>query len=213
MSKIIVELIDSMGSDLTVANTARVSFDKWKDVFDAKDTKLIEYLAKHEHTSPFRHTRLTLRCKAPIFLARQLGKHQVSMDWNEVSRRYVDTGIEFFEPEYRSRPEGGIKQGSGDVHPDSNKWEAITFDTHANLLAIYDAMIADGVAPEQARGILPQNMMTSWIWSGSLLGFFHLWRLRTDTHAQIEAQQFAEQVGAICEQLFPISWNALKEAK
>lgn len=208
-----VELVDHMGTDLSVSNSARVSFSKWKDELEEGDTKLINYLAKHEHTSPFRHTRITLRCEAPIWLARQLGKHQVSMDWNEVSRRYVDSGIEIFEPIYRSRPEGGIKQGSGDKHPNHEKWAAITYDTHMNLIATYEAMIADGVAPEQARGILPQNMMTTWIWSGSLLGFFHLWRLRSDSHAQVEAQQFAQQVADICEQLFPISWAALKEAK
>lgn len=208
-----VELIDHMGTDLSVSNSARVSFSKWKDELEEGDTKLINYLAKHEHTSPFRHTRITLRCEAPIWLARQLGKHQVSMDWNEVSRRYVDTGFEFFVPEYRERPDGSIKQGSGARHPESRYWVNETNRLHDIALSVYDAMIADGVAPEQARGVLPQNMMTTWIWSGSLLGFFHLWRLRSDSHAQVEAQQFAQQVADICEQLFPISWAALKEAK
>ena len=208
-----VELVDHMGTDLSVSNSARVSFSKWKDELEEGDTKLIKYLAKHEHTSPFRHTRITLRCEAPIWLARQLGKHQVSMDWNEVSRRYVDTGFEFFVPEYRERPDGSIKQGSGITHQLSNSYQAETRLFHRDALALYNAMIADGVAPEQARGILPQNMMTTWIWSGSLLGFFHLWRLRSDSHAQVEAQQFAQQVANICEQLFPISWTALKEAK
>ena len=208
-----VELVDHMGTDLSVSNSARVSFSKWKDELEEGDTKLINYLAKHEHTSPFRHTRITLRCEAPIWLARQLGKHQVSMDWNEVSRRYVDTGFEFFVPEYRERPEGGIKQGSGGIHPANEAWKNLTINHQERSLELYERMIESGVAPEQARGILPQNMMTTWIWSGSLLGFFHLWRLRSDSHAQVEAQQFAQQVADICEQLFPISWNALKEAK
>lgn len=208
-----VELVDHMGTDLSVSNSARVSFSKWKDELEEGDTKLINYLAKHEHTSPFRHTRITLRCEAPIWLARQLGKHQVSMDWNEVSRRYVDTGIEFFVPEYRERPEGGIKQGSGGIHPANKAWKNLTINHQERSLELYERMIESGVAPEQARGILPQNMMTTWIWSGSLLGFFHLWRLRSDSHAQVEAQQFAQQVADICEQLFPITWNALKEAK
>ena len=208
-----VELVDHMGTDLSVSNSARVSFSKWKDELEEGDTKLINYLAKHEHTSPFRHTRITLRCEAPIWLARQLGKHQVSMDWNEVSRRYVDTGFEFFVPEYRERPEGGIKQGSGGIHPANEAWKNLTINHQERSLELYKRMIESGVAPEQARGILPQNMMTTWIWSGSLLGFFHLWRLRSDSHAQVEAQQFAQQVADICEQLFPISWNALKEAK
>ena len=208
-----VELVDHMGTDLSVSNSARVSFSKWKDELEEGDTKLINYLAKHEHTSPFRHTRITLRCEAPIWLARQLGKHQVSMDWNEVSRRYVDTGFEFFVPEYRERPEGGIKQGSGGIHPANEAWKNLTINHQERSLELYKRMIESGVAPEQARGILPQNMMTTWIWSGSLLGFFHLWRLRSDSHAQVEAQQFAQQVADICEQLFPISWTALKEAK
>ena len=208
-----VELVDHMGTDLSVSNSARVSFSKWKDELEEGDTKLINYLAKHEHTSPFRHTRITLRCEAPIWLARQLGKHQVSMDWNEVSRRYVDSGIEFFVPEYRERPEGGIKQGSGGIHPSNKAWKNLTINHQERSLELYERMIESGVAPEQARGILPQNMMTTWIWSGSLLGFFHLWRLRSDSHAQVEAQQFAAQVADICEQLFPISWTALKEAK
>ena len=208
-----VELVDHMGTDLSVSNSARVSFSKWKDELEEGDTKLINYLAKHEHTSPFRHTRITLRCEAPIWLARQLGKHQVSMDWNEVSRRYVDTGFEFFVPDYRERPEGGIKQGSGGIHPANEAWKNLTINHQERSLELYERMIESGVAPEQARGILPQNMMTTWIWSGSLLGFFHLWRLRSDSHAQVEAQQFAQQVAGICEQLFPISWTALKEAK
>ena len=208
-----VELVDHMGTDLSVSNSARVSFSKWKDELEEGDTKLINYLAKHEHTSPFRHTRITFRCEAPIWLARQLGKHQVSMDWNEVSRRYVDTGIEFFVPEYRERPEGRIKQGSGGIHPANEAWKNLTINHQERSLELYKRMIESGVAPEQARGILPQNMMTTWIWSGSLLGFFHLWRLRSDSHAQVEAQQFAQQVADICEQLFPISWAALKEAK
>ena len=208
-----VELVDHMGTDLSVSNSARVSFSKWKDELEEGDTKLINYLAKHEHTSPFRHTRITLRCEAPIWLARQLGKHQVSMDWNEVSRRYVDTGFEFFVPEYRERPEGGIKQGSGGIHPANEAWKNLTINHQERSLELYERMIESGVAPEQARGILPQNMMTTWIWSGSLLGFFHLWRLRSDSHAQVEAQQFAQQVADICEQLFPISLAALKEAK
>lgn len=208
-----VELVDHMGTDLSVSNSARVSFSKWKDELEEGDTKLINYLAKHEHTSPFRHTRITLRCEAPIWLVRQLGKHQVSMDWNEVSRRYVDSGIEFFVPEYRERPEGGIKQGSGGIHPANEAWKNLTINHQERSLELYKRMIESGVAPEQARGVLPQNMMTTWIWSGSLLGFFHLWRLRSDSHAQVEAQQFAQQVADICEQLFSISWAALKEAK
>src|SRR5690554_4039549 len=115
-AKIQIELLSHMGDDLTTSNVARVSFNKWKTEFDNKDVSLIHYLASHEHTSPFRHNCIQLRCKAPLFLARQLQKHQAGLSWNEVSRRYVDVDIEFFVPSsWRSRPADGIKQGSGDV--------------------------------------------------------------------------------------------------
>lgn len=208
-----VELIDSMGDDLRVANVARVSFDKWKEEFDAGDARLIDYLAKHEHTSPFRHTAITLRCSAPIWLARQLGKHQVGMSWNEVSRRYVDTGIELHLPtELRVRPVGGIKQGSGAAHEQSAELVALMDDAQRYSMCIYQYLIDKGVAPEQARGVLPQNMMTSWVWTGSLTSFFHMYRLRADSHAQVEAQQFAELVRNVIEPIFPHCWSALTNA-
>lgn len=209
-----VELIDSMGDDLRVANVARVSFDKWKEELDEKDVKLIDYLARHEHTSPFRHTAVTLRCSAPIWLARQLGKHQVGMSWNEVSRRYVDTGFEFFMPRYRLRPDGSIKQGSGGEFPYHCQMmlQRQTAELHDAALAVYEEMLAAGVAPEQARGVLPQNMMTSWVWTGSLTSFFHLYRLRADGHAQVEAQHFAELVKQAIEPIFPHCWSALTDA-
>lgn len=204
-----VELTNHMGDDLTVANVARVSFNKWKEEFDEKDARLIDYLARHEHTSPFRHTAITLRCSAPIWLARQLGKHQVGMSWNEVSRRYVDDNFEFYVPEYRERPEGSLKQGSGGKHHECKHWMQKTADMHEAALALYDEMLADGVAPEVARGVLPQNMMTTWIWTGSLTAFYHLWRLRADGHAQVEAQEFARKVEAAVAPLFPHCWEAL----
>lgn len=211
-SPISVELIDSMGDDLRVANVARTSFAKWKEESDESDVKLINYLARHEHTSPFRHTAITLRCSVPIFLARQLGKHQIGMSWNEESRRYVDTGIKLYKhEEYRARPEGGIKQGSAGVHPKNAKWQEASAEVHGLCLRIYEKMIADGVAPEQARGILPQDMMVTFIWTGSLTAFAHMCRLRMDGHAQKEAQVFAKMVSDIIEPIFPVSWKALHE--
>lgn len=128
MSEIKVELIDSMGDDLRIANVARVSFNNWKEEFDEKDARLIDYLARHEHTSPFRHTAITIRCKAPVFVARQLGKHQVGLSWNEVSRRYVDVGVEFYVPDgWRSRPDNGIKQGSGELLGNTTVQETVGF--------------------------------------------------------------------------------------
>lgn len=208
-----VELVDSMGSDITVANVARVSFNKWKDEFDAKDEGLIKFLAEHQHTTPFRHPQVMLRCTAPIYIARQLGKHQVGMSWNEVSRRYVDEEPTFhYDPLLRMRPEGGIKQGSSqDV---TEAW-GVEFDgidaSYYMYVAkgLYEQMLADGVAPEVARTFLPQNMDTTWIWTGSLYGFFHVWKLRKDTHAQLEAQQFADELYKVIQPLFPVSWDAL----
>lgn len=222
MTQIKVELVDSMGDDLRVANVARVSFAKWKEEFDDKDARLIDYLASHEHSSPFRHTAISLRCKAPVFLARQLGKHQAGLSWNEVSRRYVDAGIEFFVPDsWRSRPADGIKQGSGtdeiDYYSGSDDYgwyEGSVKNDYLNALqacqTCYDVMIEAGVAPEMARMVLPQSMMVDWVWTGNLLAFFHVYRLRAGEGAQLEAKVFAEQLEAIIEPLFPHCWSALK---
>lgn len=216
MSSIKVELVDYMGSDLTVANVARVSFDKWKEEFDNKDERLINFLAKHRHETPFRHCQISVRCEAPIFIARQLGKHQVGMSWNEVSRRYVDQGIKFFkQKEWRKRPEGGIKQGSSsDVVQflDGTPVETCVNLFEQRALHLYEEMLKAGVAPELARQILPQSMMTTWIWTGSLTSFLHVYKLRIDGHAQVEAQEFARALEAAIQPLFPISWEALKGA-
>lgn len=211
-SPISVELIDSMGDDLRVANVARTSFAKWKEESDENDVRLINYLARHEHTSPFRHTAITLRCSVPIFLARQLGKHQIGMSWNEESRRYVDTGIKLYEhADYRARPEGGIKQGSGGIHPESGLWRDAVDLHNQKTLRLYHDLIVGGVAPEQARGVLPQDMMVTFIWTGSLTAFAHMCRLRMDGHAQKEAQVFAKMVSDIIEPIFPVIWKALHE--
>lgn len=213
MTQIEVKLVDSMGDDLRVANAARVSFNKWKGELDEGDVGLINYLARHEHTSPFRHTAITLRCKAPVFLARQLGKHQVGLSWNEVSRRYVDAGVEFFVPDYwRSRPDGSVKQGSGGAHSHSEYFSHEYQQFVVRCKDIYDEMIEGGVAPEMARMVLPQSMMVDWMWTGSLTAFFHVWRLRIDNHAQLEAQEFAQRLEETIQPIFPHSWKALKNA-
>lgn len=216
-----VELLEVMGNDLMVANAARVSFDNWKREFDSSDARLIAYLAKHEHTSPFRHPQIQIRCHAPIFLARQLQKHVVGLTWNEVSRRYVDTGIELYTPEsWRSRPTDGMKQGSGTeevtsvaismgdtthvFHPDD-----LVKQFYDNAMQMYSCLIENNVAPEQARMVLPQSMMTSWVWTGSLMAFAHVYKLRIDSHAQREANEFAQKLGEVLEPLFPISWRAI----
>ena len=204
-----VDLIDSMGSDLTVVNAARVSFDKTSSTLDDKDIKLINYLANHNHWSPFSHCFLQFRIKAPIFIARQLGKHQVGLSWNEVSRRYVDSEPEFYEPEtWRGKPEN-VKQGS-DGEAKSQYFPNLYVEDVTQLaLTNYNKMIIQGVAPEMARMILPQNMYTEWYWSGSLYAFSRVCKLRLDKTSQVEVQQVARQISAYCTTKFTHSWNAL----
>jgi thymidylate synthase (FAD) len=239
------ELIDHMGTDLTVVNAARVSFDKeseWErqhfdyiskeedvDLRELKndDVKLINYLANHGHWTPFSHCTITLRETVPIFVARQRFKHMVGFAYNEVSRRYVDDAPEFYTPEvWRSKPVNA-KQGSGTeviewlYHEEHEVWdepqspfistsikeEYAHFIEYAEYL--YKLMIDNGVAPEQARMILPQSMYTSYYTTGSLAAWARAYKLRTDSHAQLEIQELAKQWNDIIQPLFPVSWAAL----
>jgi len=206
-----------MGSDLTVVNAARVSFNKEAKEFTDRDTKLINYLATHEHWSPFAHCFASFRVNAPVFVARQLQKHTVGLSWNEVSRRYVDSAPTFYTPEaWRKRAEN-VKQGSSEeavgilrsrMHGDQTVADAVArLQYHAEEL--YAEMIEVGVCPEQARMVLPQSMMTEWIWSGSLYAFARVCNLRLDSHTQKETQLVAQQISSHMESLFPVSWNAL----
>jgi len=221
-----VDLVDHMGTDLTVVNAARVSFDKasdWKldfskdhkfgdNVLSDADTKLIHYLAKHNHWSPFAHTSIQLRIKAPIFVARQLVKHVVGGVWNEVSRRYVDSEPEFYFPEvWRGRPTDGAKQGSsGEVtHVHGVLVSHGAQYAASTALGTYNQLIDGGVAPEQARMILPQNMMTEWYWTGSLMFFARVCKERLASGAQAETRDVASLIAREVELLFPVSWNAL----
>lgn len=221
-----VTLIDSCGTDLSVVNAARVSFEKESEAviiktpigdgnamlsftLNDRDKKLVSYLAKHKHTSPFNHAFASFRVKAPVFVARQLVKHKF-LPWNEVSRRYVDSEPEFFIPDgYRARAEN-VKQGSADTF--------VPFLTDpvrrasANALTIYNAMLQQGVCPEQARMVLPLNAMTEWIWSGTLGAWADMCRLRLDPHAQFESRLVAQKISEEMKQLFPVSWEALLEA-
>jgi thymidylate synthase (FAD) len=188
------ELIDAMGTDLTVVNTARVSFNKQSTSLSTKDIKLIKYLAKHNHWTPFAHVQVQFRIKAPIFVARQLVKHQVGLVWNEVSRRYVDTDPEFYTPKvWRSRPEGSIKQGSGTALPTfSSISAALEYWRALNVISeIYKDLLSEGVAPEQARMILPQSMYTEWVWTGSLVSFARIVKQRLHEGAQEETKEIA----------------------
>lgn len=260
------ELIEAMGSDLTVVNAARVSFDKESEwarfdchecqnsvkkacsdncdcvkqgartdgpTLSVGDSKLISYLAKHGHFTPFTHPQITLRETVPIFVARQRFKHVVGFTYNEVSRRYVDDEPKFYVPEvWRSRPEGSVKQGSGlngivkvpykvcinkdrveDTEPEYRK-EMVPVDNvvkyvNAAALSAYKALISGGVAPEQARMVLPQSMYTSYYVTGSLAAFARMCKQRLDPHAQHEIQELAKMVDEIIRPLYPESWKAL----
>tara|TARA_R110001606_G_scaffold3587_1_gene16063 strand:- start:204 stop:869 length:666 start_codon:yes stop_codon:yes gene_type:complete len=217
MTQIKATYVDHMGSDLSVVNAARVSFGKKSSLeepfedcdasllrLNKGDTKLIEYLAKHKHISPFGHAFATFHVKSPIFVARQLVKHKF-LRWNEISRRYVDDEPEFYVPEvWRGRSEDKKQGSEGVSHPPM--WKDATM---AQVLDLYNYMIDDGVAPEQARMVLPQSTMTEWYWSGSLDAFADMCRLRCASDTQYETRVVADQINTEMFKLFPVSWDAL----
>lgn len=223
-----VELIDNMGSDLSVVNAARVSFDKgsdwnyWNDdgkvkkYMKPKDVKLIEYLAKHKHWSPFSHPQVQFRIKAPIFVARQLGKHQVGLAWNEISRRYVDTTPEFFFPEVWRKYSEDKKQGSSneiiDINPENQMVDPYESSVKTALWT-YDYLLEKGVCPEQARMVLPQAAYTQWFWTGSLYAFSRICNLRMAKDSQEETREIAKGIDKHCKKLYPVSWEALKRSE
>lgn len=205
MSQITATYIDHMGSDLSVVNAARVSFGKSHAEFDpVRDTKLINYLAKHKHISPFGHAFASFHVKAPIFVARQLVKHKF-LRWNEVSRRYVDDEPEFYVPDqWRGKAEN-IKQGSAGVVSTQSDPNFVNYTT----LRTYNEMLAEGVAPEMARMVLPTSQLTEWIWSGSLDAFADMCRLRCASDTQYETRLVADDISKKMSELFPVSWAAL----
>lgn len=233
MAEIKAEYIDHMGNDLRAVNAARVSFDKESGEFTYRkeypkgsDEALVSYLAKHNHWTPFAHCIITLRETVPIFVARQRFKHMVGFTYNEVSRRYVDDEPEFYVPDvWRSRPEGSVKQGSGSgivttvrmEHPgDAGGYDSKVKDSYRNLLeyaeTLYQGMLKAGVAPEQARMVLPQSMMTSYYVTGSLAAFARAYKQRIDPHAQKEIQDLAVQWDEIIRPLYPHAWSAMVDA-
>ena len=243
--------IDHMGSDLSVVNAARVSFGKkseWNPNYRdepplyPKDEKLIKYLAKHKHISPFGHSFASFHVKAPIFVARQLVKHKF-LRWNEISRRYVDSDPEFYEPDIWRGRSVDKKQGSSgvleldkmyahgeyehikDVFEKEPKKYGVYKDSlvpdlsildevhecDEDTISIYRKLIAAGVAPEQARMVLPQSTMTEWYWSGSLDAFADMCNLRCKNDTQYETRVVANKISKKLLDLFPVSWEALKE--
>ena len=212
-----VTYIDHMGSDISVVNAARVSFGKKSEwmprihygeqlVLKPKDAKLIKYLAKHKHKSPFNHTFVTFHVKAPIFVARQLQKHEY-MPWNEVSRRYVDSEPEFYMPDVWRGRSADKKQGSDGELRCPIRPEAM----YRDALDHYKVMIDWGICPEQARMVLPQSMMTEWYWSGTLFAFAKMCSLRLKSDTQEETQLVAQKVALTMAKIYPVSWDALME--
>lgn len=205
-------LINHMGDDLSVVNAARVSFHKESTQFSESDAKLIAYLAKHKHYSPFNHTFVSFRVKAPIFVARQLVKHEY-LPWNEVSRRYVSDDPEFHEIQFRWAAEN-VKQGSGGAVDalTQAKAENIFWESVDISLKAYTDLLALGIAAEQARAVLPTDTMTEWIWSGTLKAFAKMLKLRLDPHAQKEAQEITLLIRDQILPHFPVSLPALLES-
>lgn len=234
-----VDYVSHMGNDLMVVNAARVSFDKESEwCFDVetgevvedeaykKDVKLIKYLAKHGHWTPFGHPQICLRMKAPVPIRTQCFKHKQGFIENEVSRRYVDDEPEFFLPSsWRGRPTNGAKQGSSDEtittftvfdcdRQQNYKDQPVNMEYNnfcMNAVSLYNDMIKAGIAPEQARFVLPQGMYTEWYWTGSLAAYARFANLRLDSHAQGEVRDLAQMVSDVIAPLFPVSWRALVE--
>lgn len=203
---------------------AEAMLEKGEDeALSYNDHRLINFLAEEYHLLPFRHPHITLRCKVPLFVARQLGKSQVGFTWSEESRRYIDSAPEFYWPSKWRKRAADKKQGSSDeaseyMHDEKHGggiWdtvdEYVRDEVIGSAIRIYKAMIKEGVAPEQARMILPQNMMVNFVWTGSLLAWFHLYDQRTGHGAQRETAEFAEMVKREIAPLYPASWEALEE--
>jgi thymidylate synthase (FAD) len=211
LDKGFVRYIDHMGSDLMVVNAARVSFAKEVSQFTDKDEKLINYLSKHKHWTPFAHPQICLHIKAPISIRTQLFKHKVGFVENEVSRRYVKDDPEYYVPTWRSAPTDGAKQGSSDFMVGTTMQDETYRNACDDALDTYRDLLSAGVAPEQARFALPQGTYTEWWWTGSLSAYARVCKLRSDSHAQWEVREYAKAISDIVEPFFPYSWKALRE--
>lgn len=208
-----VELIDAMGGDIRVCNAARVSFNKEKDIFEESDERLLDFLAREKHFTPFTHVMLTFRIKMPIFIARQWFKHQVGFTRNEVSRRYVDYAPEYFIPTLWRHRAANKKQGSSnEVSFDSAEISNGAKNLNNLCTATYDYLLNDkNICPEQARMILPQNMYTEFYETASLAGYARIMGLRDKPDAQLEVQQYAKAIDKLIKEVAPCSWAALKK--
>lgn len=233
LDKGFVHLVDHMGSDLTVCNAARVSFNKETDwaidieavkrldesassyhredvqVLKEKDQKLIKYLAEHGHWTPFAHPQITLRIKAPISIRTQFFKHKQGFVENEISRRYVSFEPEFYSPYWRGKPTDGAKQGSEDFIEIKPEIQQTFNNMMFGCMKSYNDLLESGVAPEQARFVLPQAMYTEWYWTGSLAAYMRFVNQRQEDHAQWEIRQYASAIREIVSSLYPWSTKYL----
>lgn len=223
-----IKFVDKMGDDFRVFEAAKATLGGEEESGfvrgETDPSRLINFLAREKHITPFCHPHVTFECEAPIAIARQLGKHQVGFRWNERSMRYKDSVIDVYVPDmFRGRPDN-LHSGSADIDVSGRVVdEGCSGDgvTVAQLYKIvtdqclhfYNELVKAGLAPEQARFVLPQGMITRWIWTGSLYGWYEVWRQRSSEHAQYEARLFASQLDTHMSSLFPIAWEALKENK
>jgi thymidylate synthase (FAD) len=204
------------GSDLDIVNAARRSFNTKHQEFTEADKGLIQFLLKEKHLLPFRHPQLSFSCEAPIFVARQLGKHQVGMSWSEISRRYKTDNLKLWGPEqFREKPKGNIKQGTGaDIawnDPRAIEAGQIFGNVNNYTYDMYEELLELGIAPEQARAVLPQSTYVYWTWTGSLLSWLHLIKERNHPNAQKETREFvAEFISPVIAMRFPITWDAFE---
>lgn len=241
MKGISIKYVDHMGDDFRVFEAAKATLGGSEESDfkrgETDPTRLISFLVRNKHWTPLRHSHITLECEAPIAIARQLGKHQTGMSWNERSMRYRDSVIDVFTPDmFRGRPDslhnGSTDEDVGewptDIHKhvvmenedsddyeDSHdKWVPCTVkevfnDAIDSAVYSYERLVEAGLAPEQARFVLPQGMITRWVWTGSLLAFWNVYKQRHTDHAQYETRDFAKQLGVIMSEKFPITWEAL----
>ena len=224
-----IKFVDKMGDDFRVFEAAKATLGGEEESGfvrgETDPSRLINFLAREGHITPFCHPHVTFECEAPIAIARQLGKHQVGFRWNERSMRYKDSVIDVYVPDmFRGRPDN-LHSGSADIDVSGRAVYEDWYDgDHGTIdcvykyaidqcLYFYNELVKAGLAPEQARFVLPQGMITRWIWTGSLYGWYEVWRQRSSEHAQYEARLFASQLDTHMSSLFPIAWEALKGNK
>lgn len=223
-----IKFVDKMGDDFRVFEAAKATLGGEEESGfvrgETDPSRLINFLAREKHITPFCHPHVTFECEAPIAIARQLGKHQVGFRWNERSMRYKDSVIDVYVPDmFRGRPDN-LHSGSADIDVSGRVvdegWsgDGVTVAQLYKIvtdqcLHFYNELVKAGLAPEQARFVLPQGMITRWIWTGSLYGWYEVWRQRSSEHAQYEARLFASQLDTHMSSLFPIAWEALKGNK